>query len=119
MFIDMFATTMIDVGLELGVPTYINFTSGAATLGFLLYLPALHVKIPCQFKDYKGEVEFPGMLPLPPVVMPDLMMNKEDEDYTWYVYHGHRFREAEGLIANTFAELEPRALKAVIYLPYK
>lgn len=116
LIVDLFVTTMIDVGVELGIPTYLYFTSCAAALGLLLYLPVLHVKIPCEYKDYKGSVEVPGMPPLPPVVMPTPLMDKKDDDYAWYVYHGRRFREADGLILNTFAELEPRALKAVIYL---
>ncbi|RWR74020.1 UDP-glycosyltransferase 71K1-like protein [Cinnamomum micranthum f. kanehirae] len=111
--IDFFATTMIDVGKELGIPTYAYCTSGAIFLALLLYLPTLHVKVPCEFKDLQGEVEVPGMLPLPPLMMPDPMMNKKSDGYDWFVYQGGRLRETDGLIVNTFAELEPTTLKSI------
>ncbi|XXG48953.1 hypothetical protein AAC387_Pa02g3268 [Persea americana] len=113
LIMDLFLTTMIDVGKELSIPTYIYFPSGANLLAFMLYLPTLHVKVPCEFKDLQGEVEVPGMLPLPPLVMPDPVMNKKSDGYRWFVHHGRRFREADGLIVNTFAELEPKTLKSI------
>ena len=42
--IDFFATTMIDVADELGIPAYHYFTSSAATLALLLHAPTLHDK---------------------------------------------------------------------------
>ncbi|KAJ8645439.1 hypothetical protein MRB53_007187 [Persea americana] len=111
--IDFFATTMIDIGKELGIPTYAYCTSGAIFLALLLYLPTLHVKVPCEFKDLQGEVEVPGILPLPPLAMPDPMMNKKSDGYDWFVYQGGRLRETDGLIVNTFAELEPTTLKSI------
>ncbi|KAJ8645456.1 hypothetical protein MRB53_007204 [Persea americana] len=111
--IDFFSATMIDVGKELGIPTYIYFPTGAACLGLMLYLPTLDVKVPCELKDHQGEVEVPGMLPLPPLVLPDLIMDKKNERYSLFVSHGRRFREVDGLIVNTFGELEPTALKSI------
>ncbi|KAJ8645440.1 hypothetical protein MRB53_007188 [Persea americana] len=113
LIMDLFSTTIIDVGKELGIPTYLYFTSGAATLGLTLYLPTLHVKIPCEFKDFEGEVEVPGMLPLPLMAMPEPVMNKKKDRYECIVYHGRRSREADGLIVNTFADLEPTVIKSV------
>ncbi|RWR74022.1 UDP-glycosyltransferase 71K1-like protein [Cinnamomum micranthum f. kanehirae] len=113
LIMDFFSTTIIHVGKELGIPTYLFFTAGAATLGLMLHLPTLHVKIPCEFKDFQGEVEVPGMLPLPATAMPEPVMNKKKDGYEWFLYHGRRFREADGLIVNTFAELEPTVIKSV------
>ena len=107
---------MIDVGKELGIPTYIYFPSGAALLGLMLYLPTLDVKVPCEFKDYQGEIEVPGMLPLPPLAMPGPIMDKKIDAYAHFVSHGWRLREADGLITNTFAELELTMLKSVTCL---
>eukprot|EP00268_Persea_americana_P036581 TRINITY_DN3610_c0_g1_i2.p1 TRINITY_DN3610_c0_g1~~TRINITY_DN3610_c0_g1_i2.p1 ORF type:complete len:512 (-),score=63.93 TRINITY_DN3610_c0_g1_i2:283-1818(-) len=113
LIMDLFSTTIIDVGKELGIPTYLYFTSGAATLGLMLYLPTLHVKIPCEFNDFQGEVEVPGMLPLLPMAMPEPVMNKKKDAYEWFVYHGRRLCEFDGLIVNTFADLEPTVIKSI------
>ncbi|KAL3646201.1 hypothetical protein CASFOL_011381 [Castilleja foliolosa] len=39
--VDMFCTGMIDVANEFNVPTYVFFTSGAATLGLILHFQGL------------------------------------------------------------------------------
>ncbi|XP_058072470.1 anthocyanidin 3-O-glucosyltransferase 2-like [Magnolia sinica] len=113
LIIDFFMTTMIDVATELGIPAYIYFTSGAASLALMLYLPTLHTQIPCEFHEYQGEVVIPGMRPLPPNVMPTPLMNKKTDGYAWFVHHGRRFLETQGIIINTFSELEPTPLKAM------
>ncbi|CDP11884.1 unnamed protein product [Coffea canephora] len=41
LLIDLVSTTMIDVADELGVPTYLFFTSGAAFLGLMLHFQTL------------------------------------------------------------------------------
>ncbi|XP_058115152.1 anthocyanidin 3-O-glucosyltransferase 2-like isoform X2 [Magnolia sinica] len=113
LIIDFFVTTMIDVTMELGIPAYIYFPSGTDLLALMLYLPILHTQIPCEFHEYQGEIEIPGMQPLPPNIMPTAVMNKKKEMYTWFVHHGRRFRETQGIIINTFAKLQPTALEAV------
>ncbi|KAL5978583.1 hypothetical protein ACLOJK_029700 [Asimina triloba] len=113
LIIDFFSTSLIDVGAELGIPTYVYFTSGVALLGLMLRLPALHHEIPCEFADFQGEVGVAGFLPLPPSAMPAPIQNKKGEGYRWFVHHGRRFREAQGIIVNTFAELEPRGCDAI------
>ncbi|KAJ0966199.1 hypothetical protein J5N97_027337 [Dioscorea zingiberensis] len=113
LIIDCFATAVIDVADELGVPTYVYYTSGAATLALTLHLPTLHENIRVEFEEFGKNVTVPGVLPLPPQCMPVPLMNKKIKCYTWLVYHGRRICEAKGIIVNTFAELEPEALKAI------
>ncbi|KAG1347410.1 anthocyanidin 3-O-glucosyltransferase 2 [Cocos nucifera] len=111
--LDFFASTIIDVADELGVPSYIFFTSTAAMLALTLHLPTLHDKIPEEFGELEGYVEVPGVPPIPPISMPTPFMNKKSRDYTWFVYHGKRFLEAKGIIVNTFIELETGPLEAL------
>ncbi|XP_058072478.1 anthocyanidin 3-O-glucosyltransferase 2-like [Magnolia sinica] len=111
--IDLFMTTMIDVAMELGIPAYMYFTSGTDFLALMLCLRILHTQIPCEFHEFQGEIDIPGMRPLPPNIMPTPLMNKKKEMYTWFVDHGRRFRETQGIIINTFAKLEPAPLEAV------
>ncbi|XP_010929083.1 malvidin galactosylase UGT88C3 [Elaeis guineensis] len=113
LILDFFATTIIDVADELGVPSYIFFTSTAVMLALTLHLPTLHDKIPVEFGELDGHVEVPGVPPVPPLSMPTPFMNKKSRNYTWFVYHGKRFVEAKGIIVNTFIELEPGPLEAL------
>ncbi|KAG9440295.1 hypothetical protein H6P81_020460 [Aristolochia fimbriata] len=118
--VDLFATTMAEVGDELGIPTYVYFTSGAALLSLMLYLPTLDKKIESEFEDLEGTVDVPGLGSVPPLVMPSPVMKKKSPAYWWFVEHGRRFRYMRGIIANTFRALEPAALQAIEegrYLP--
>ncbi|XP_077252706.1 glucosyltransferase-like protein [Tasmannia lanceolata] len=72
--LDFFMTSMFDVAEELGIPGYIYFASGAALLALMLYLPTLDAKITGHYKDLEGEVEIPGLPPLPPLVLPEPML---------------------------------------------
>lgn len=112
--LDFFATTIIDVADELGVPAYIFFASTAAMLALNLHLPILHDKIPVEFGDLESEIEVPGISPVPLLSMPTSLMNKKSRAYSWFVFHGKGFLKAKGLIVNTFMELEPGPLEALM-----
>eukprot|EP00262_Sarcandra_glabra_P020282 TRINITY_DN79_c0_g1_i11.p1 TRINITY_DN79_c0_g1~~TRINITY_DN79_c0_g1_i11.p1 ORF type:complete len:508 (-),score=29.88 TRINITY_DN79_c0_g1_i11:2-1297(-) len=120
LIIDVVMTSMIDVVNEVGIPVYVYFPICAAFLGFMLYLPTVHETIPLSFEECDSEIELPGMSPMPPLVVPLNVLNKNSGGYTWFLYHCRRFREAKGIIGNTVAALEPVALQALRegkYLP--
>ncbi|XP_042490407.1 anthocyanidin 3-O-glucosyltransferase 2-like [Macadamia integrifolia] len=111
--IDLFCSSLIDVAKELGVPSYIFFTSTAGLLGVMLHLPELDNQIKTHFKDSVTELSIPSFTnPVSPFLLPLPMWSKKDDGYGWYVYHGRRFTEAKGVILNSFAELEPTAIKS-------
>ncbi|XP_068657591.1 malvidin galactosylase UGT88C3-like [Aristolochia californica] len=111
--VDFFATTVQEVGNQLGIPTYLFFTSGASLLSLMLYLPTLDIKVESEFEDLEEDVEIPGLGPLPPLVMPAPLLKKKSKRYLWFVESSRRFRYMKGLIVNTFRELEPAALEAI------
>ncbi|KAL5978589.1 hypothetical protein ACLOJK_029706 [Asimina triloba] len=113
LILDFFCTTLIDVALQLGIPSYIYFTSGASLLALMLHLPTLHDEIKSEFSEHQGEIQVPGMLPLSPDVMPTPLESRKADGYAWFMYHAKRFREARGIIVNTFGELEPDLLEAI------
>ncbi|XP_042482508.1 anthocyanidin 3-O-glucosyltransferase 2-like [Macadamia integrifolia] len=111
--IDLFCTTLIDIANEVGVPSYIFFTSSAGFLGLLLHLPELDNQIDSDFKDSVTELSIPSFTnPVSPFLLPSLMWSKKEEGYGWSVYHGRRFMEAKGIILNSFVELEPTAINS-------
>ncbi|KAF7011419.1 hypothetical protein CFC21_025732 [Triticum aestivum] len=108
--IDFFATAVIDVAHEFAVPTYVYFTSTAALLALTLRLPALAVD---SDASDDGAVEVPGMPPVPAGSVPGFLGDKESPNYAWFVYHGRRFMDADGIIINTVDALEPGLLAAI------
>ncbi|KAF0899741.1 hypothetical protein E2562_024068 [Oryza meyeriana var. granulata] len=111
--VDFFATGVLDAARELGVPTYVYFTSPAALLALMLRLPALEEEVPVDFEEFEGTVDVPGLPPVPVASIPGFMGRKKSPNFTWFVYHGRRFMDADGLIINTVSELEPGLLAAI------
>ncbi|KAK9133779.1 hypothetical protein Scep_013307 [Stephania cephalantha] len=108
--IDVRFTDFIDVANQLGVPTFLNFTTNAAMLGLLLHLPTLHADHPKTTESFT-ELAIPSFAnSVPPTVLPTPLLNKTDDSYKWYVHHCGRFRELKGILVNTFPELESYAI---------
>ncbi|KAL0444560.1 UNVERIFIED_CONTAM: putative UDP-glucose flavonoid 3-O-glucosyltransferase 3 [Sesamum latifolium] len=72
--IDMFCTPMIDVANELGVPTYMFFSSGSATLGLMFHLQSLRDDNNVDVMEYKNSdaaISIPAYVhPVPVAVWP-------------------------------------------------
>ncbi|KAK4855226.1 hypothetical protein QYF36_005266 [Acer negundo] len=115
--IDIGFLGMIDVAIELALPCYIFLASNIGILSLMLYLSTRHAD-----DDRIGTVEFQSFLdselvtlhgfvnPVPVSVMPSGFFNKDS--YTIYVQEAHRLKNANGIIVNTFSELESYALNS-------
>ncbi|KAK7834982.1 udp-glycosyltransferase 71k2 [Quercus suber] len=110
LILDFVCTSMIDVGRELNLPSYLFFTSNAGFLAFMLYLPIRHNQIGNEFSESDPELLIPGILnPLPTGVLPAAVLDK-DGGYTAYMKFAQRFRDTKGIIVNTLKELEQYAI---------
>ncbi|KAL3753175.1 hypothetical protein ACJRO7_000558 [Eucalyptus globulus] len=117
--LDMLCTSMIDVAVEFGVPSYIFFPSGAAFLGVMLHLQSLrdeqHMD-PTRLKGSDAELDFPSLanpLPAAKFLPSEVFM---EEDCRIFLDLPLRYRETKGILVNTFAELEPHAVEALASL---
>ncbi|CAE5968082.1 unnamed protein product [Arabidopsis arenosa] len=112
--VDMFCTMMIDVANEFRVPSYMFYTSNATFLGLQVHIQYLYDVKNYDVSDLKDsdttELEVPCLTrPLPVKCFPSVLLTKE-----WLPVlfsQTRRFRETKGILVNTFAELEPQAMK--------
>jgi hypothetical protein len=111
--VDFFCTTVFDVARDLAVPAYVYFTSNASMLALFQRLPALHDEVSEEFGEMEGAVNVPGLPPVPPACLPTPLMDKKNPNYTWFVYHGRRFAEADGVIVNTASKIERTVIDAI------
>ncbi|XP_031278138.1 anthocyanidin 3-O-glucosyltransferase 2-like [Pistacia vera] len=112
--LDMSYASMIDVGNELGVPSYLFFPSTAAFLGLMLYLPTRHDEVGRGFEEFDGELMIPSYVnPVPSSGLPEVLLNKYG-GYATLMNLGRKFRETKGIIVNTFQELESHAVKSLL-----
>ncbi|CAI0402976.1 unnamed protein product [Linum tenue] len=114
LILDFFSTAALSVAAELNIPGYHFSTSGAACLGFSLYLPTLHKTQPKSFGELGRTVlEIPGAPKLPASEVPKILLDRDDEVYRYFLEFTARLPESAGLIVNTFDELEGEAVKAI------
>ncbi|KAI4305548.1 hypothetical protein L6164_028908 [Bauhinia variegata] len=110
--VDLFCSSMIDVANELGLPSYLFFTSGVSFLGFALYLPHRFDRVGREFEESDPESIVPGYInPVPANVLPNFAYNKDG--YISFVNHGRKFRETKGIVVNSFLDLESHAVSSL------
>ncbi|XP_044507738.1 anthocyanidin 3-O-glucosyltransferase 2-like [Mangifera indica] len=112
--VDFFCTSMIDVGNELGVPSYLFTPCSAASLGLLLYLPTRHDEVGRAIEEFDGDLVIPSYAnTVPSSGLPESVLNKHG-GYTTCLNHGRRIKETKGIIVNTYEELESHAVKSLM-----
>ncbi|KAF3439566.1 hypothetical protein FNV43_RR17844 [Rhamnella rubrinervis] len=108
--LDFFCLSFMDVGHELGLPSFMFLTSNSGFLGLMLYLPARHSENSSEFEESDPDQLLPGFSkPVPVSVLPSAVFNK-DGGYAAYVKLAQRFRDTKGIIVNSIAELESKAV---------
>ncbi|CAH2039257.1 unnamed protein product [Thlaspi arvense] len=111
--VDLFGTDAFDVAVEFHVAPYIFYPSNANVLSFLLHLPKLDETVSCEFRDLTDPVEIPGCVPITGKDFADPCQNRNDDAYKWLLHNAKRFKEAKGILLNSFVDLEPNAIKAL------
>ncbi|KZV35773.1 hydroquinone glucosyltransferase [Dorcoceras hygrometricum] len=110
---DLFATDVFDVALQLKIPVYIFFPPSASSLSLALYLPELDKTVSCEYRDAAEKIQIPGCIPIQGRDLLDPIQDRKDEAYGWILHHMKRYRMADGLLVNSFKELEPGAIEAL------
>lgn len=59
--LDFFCLPLMDVSNELGLPSYMFWTTNSRFLGLMLYLPTRHGQISTEFKDSHPDMMLPGV----------------------------------------------------------
>ncbi|KAG8496153.1 hypothetical protein CXB51_009278 [Gossypium anomalum] len=113
--LDMFLTPFIDLGNELGVPSYVFYTLGAAFLGFQFYILDLHdeqnVNI-FELKDSDTEFTIPSYLnPVSSKLFPTFFLKPGSLPVV--ITLTRRLRKAKGIMISTFWELESHAISSL------
>ncbi|XP_045828065.1 anthocyanidin 3-O-glucosyltransferase 2-like [Trifolium pratense] len=109
--VDMFCTTMIDVAKEFSVPTLIFFTSSVACLGLNLHIHTLREQDnvdPTQLLQ-QTKLAIPTFANLvPSYSLPSSVISKEWESL--FMKYTGGLKKADGIIVNSFEELESHAV---------
>ncbi|KAL3363528.1 hypothetical protein AABB24_012681 [Solanum stoloniferum] len=114
--VDMFSDKMIQVATDLGLPSYVFFTSSAAFLGLMFYAQTLKDEHNRDISDFKNsDTLLPVSTyihPLPAKVLPNAMLDKISRLHL-PLSTARMLRQAKGIIINTFVELELHSIKSL------
>ncbi|CAK8537698.1 unnamed protein product [Lathyrus sativus] len=111
--LDFFCVSMIDVGNELGIPSYMFLTSNVGFLSLMLSLQNRRIEDVFDESDHDRQLLIHGFSNLVPSnVLPDAVFNK-DGGYVAYYKYAERFRDTKGIIVNTFSDLEQFSIDAL------
>ncbi|KAM4129671.1 hypothetical protein ACJW30_01G041600 [Castanea mollissima] len=118
LFIDLFCTQAFDVCKELSIPTFTFFTPSTSFLAFCLYLPTLDREVECEFIDLPEPVQVPGCSPVRTEDLLDQVRNRKIDEYKWFFFHISRLPMSDGILLNSWEDLEPTSLKAIREHPF-
>nr|AGU14071.1 UDP-glycosyltransferase [Cicer arietinum] len=109
--VDLFGTEAFDVAVEFNLPRYVFYPSTAMALSFFLYLSRLDQEVHCEYNELTEPVHIPGCIPIHGKDLLDPVQDRKNDAYKWVLRNAERYREADGIIENSFVELEPGPIK--------
>lgn len=114
LLLDFFCGSAVDVGVELGVPTYIFFTTCVAGLALLMYLPVIHGQTTLSIRDLGGGLlHVPGIPPVPADHLAASVLDRDSLGNRHFLALAEQVFSSQGVIVNSFRSLEPRAADAI------
>ncbi|KAK7350404.1 hypothetical protein VNO77_08999 [Canavalia gladiata] len=111
--VDGLITQALSFGKELKIMSLSYFPSTAMLLSLCLYSSMLDKKISCEYKDLLDPIEIPGCIPIHAVDLPDPLQDRSSEAYKQFLEGNERFYLADGILVNTFYEMEERTIRAL------
>lgn len=110
--VDFLCACFIDVAKELGVPSHVFFCSDAAFYGLTVYLSEREDGGQPKFREDDLDYTIPSYAnPVPYRVLP---LVHRDRAYETFGALGRKYKESNGVIINTFSELESHAVNTLV-----
>uniref|UniRef100_A0A0C9S621 Glycosyltransferase n=1 Tax=Wollemia nobilis TaxID=56998 RepID=A0A0C9S621_9CONI len=111
---DLFHMSSLDVTGRLGIPNYIFVTSSAAFLSFMFYMPQLARTLEGNENGNGDLIHYlPGVQRgLREADLPSLL--HESSFFKWFLGLCSRLHELKGILLNTFHDLEPHTVNALL-----
>nr|GLL39245.1 anthocyanidin 3-O-glucosyltransferase 5-like [Ipomoea trifida] len=112
--VDFFCTEALPMADELNVSKkFIYVSTNARFTALTVYCPVLDKEIVGQYVEQEKGLEIPGCKPVRPEDVADPMLDRNDEQYREYLRVGGGFSMADGILMNTWEDIDPVSLKAL------
>ncbi|KAH6756573.1 UDP-Glycosyltransferase superfamily protein [Perilla frutescens var. hirtella] len=104
--VDLLGTDAFEAAFEFKIPPYIFVPSTATALSLFLHLPELDETVSCEYREVSEKLTIPGCMPIHGKDLLDAVQDRNNDAYKFLLYHVKRYRMCEGIILNSFLELE-------------
>ncbi|KAK4477706.1 hypothetical protein RD792_016957 [Penstemon davidsonii] len=112
LFVDPFGTEALPIAAEFNMAKYVYVPSTAWFTALTVYCPVLDKEIQGQFVDQQEHLKIPGCKVVRPEDVVDPMLDRNDQQYNEYIKIGKQIPLFDGILLNTWEELEPKTLQA-------
>ncbi|KAI9078452.1 hypothetical protein K1719_039548 [Acacia pycnantha] len=113
LIVDVFAMEVLDIASELNILPYVYFPLSAMTLSVYFYMPKLDEIVSCEFRDLQDPIEIPGCVPVHGRDLTESVQDRTSEVYKQFLGRSRRLGLADGVLVNSFTELEAQTIKAL------
>ncbi|KAK7293350.1 hypothetical protein RJT34_16213 [Clitoria ternatea] len=110
---DVFAFQTLDFAKEFNALSYFYFPGSAMALSLFLHMPKLDKEISGEYKNLTEPITLPGCVPLFGVDFPAPAQNRLSEAYQLFLERAKGIRIADGILVNSFLEMESDAIRAL------
>ncbi|KAM1529324.1 hypothetical protein EV2_019036 [Malus domestica] len=112
LIVDLFSTESLSIGDELGIPKYVFIACNAWFLALTVYVRVLDKEVEGEYVDQTEPLRIPGCKPVRPEDVVDPMLDRTDQQYLEYVRIGSNFPKSDGILINTWEDLQHETLDA-------
>ncbi|EPS71272.1 hypothetical protein M569_03488, partial [Genlisea aurea] len=110
---DLFGSFAIDAVKEFRIPTYMFYTSSAASLSIYFYISELDASRDGEIRDLPALVKIPGFVPIRRSDLSSSLQNTGNPEYKFLLDLIRKSSAADGVLVNSFPELEPEIFSAL------
>jgi hydroquinone glucosyltransferase len=110
---NFFGVDSFDVAKEFNIPSYIFYPSPATVLSLFMHLPKLHETVSSEIGHLPDPVKIPGCIPIPAKDIPGGFQDLKGESHERLMHIGKRISSAEGIVLNSFKDMESGVIKAL------
>ncbi|KAJ4835719.1 Anthocyanidin 3-O-glucosyltransferase 5 [Turnera subulata] len=113
LIVDLFGSESMAVADEFGVPKFVYVPSNAWFLALSVYSPILDKVVEGEYVNQKEPLAIPGCTSVRPEDVVDPMLDRTNQQYVEYVRMGVEYTRSDGILLNTWEDLQPTTLAAL------
>ncbi|KAG4399973.1 hypothetical protein GLYMA_08G338700v4 [Glycine max] len=110
---DTFAFPTLEFAKEFNALSYFYTPCSAMVLSLALHMPKLDEEVSGEYKDLTEPIKLQGCVPILGVDLPASTQSRSSEAYKSFLERTKAIATADGIIINTFLEMESGAIRAL------